>query len=249
MSAYSHFAKYYDELTENVGYAKRADFFHSILSGYMELPSILLDLACGTGSLSLEFAALGYEVIGVDRSAAMLSKAMEKSAAAGRDVLFLRQNAARLDLYGTVDACVCALDSINHFSGEAQLRRAFCRVSLFTRPGGLFLFDVNTPYKHREVLGDRCFVYDLDKVYCVWQNQYRRENDAVDISLDFFEPMGDGKYQRTQESFSERIFSGEFLLEALGDSGFELLAVYGDDIFAPQGPETQRLIYVARKAG
>jgi len=247
MNAYSYFAQYYDLLTKNVEYGGRARYFHQIISRHLSPPAILLDLACGTGSLSLEFAALGYEVIGVDVSPEMLGVATEKSGAAGGGILFLCQDAARLDLYGTIDVCVCALDSINHFTGVKQLEQVFSRVALFTRPGGLFLFDVNTPYKHRHILADSCFVYDLDEVYCVWQNSYRPQNDTVDIALDFFMPTGGGAYLRREERFSERIFSQELLEGLLRQCGFEVLGLWGDDSFAPPQPDAQRLIYAARK--
>ena len=142
---------------------------------------------------------------------------------------------------------MCALDSLNHLPGEQALAAALARVALFTAPGGLFVFDVNTAYKHREVLADNTFVYDLDDVYCIWQNQYSSDDGRVDIRLDFFVPDDEWKYDRFSEGFSERFFSGELLGRLLAENGFDLLTVYGDDGDEAPADTTQRAVYVARR--
>ena len=140
MNSYSRFADYYDALTRNVDYKKRASYFHQILSGQNLPGNILLDLACGTGSLSVEFSRLGYDVIGVDASEDMLSQALQKKSELNLDIIFLCQTMQELDLYGTVDGAVCALDSLNHITNPTGLQKALDRVSLFcTRRGRLFL--------------------------------------------------------------------------------------------------------------
>ena len=245
---YSAFAGFYDELTGNISYEERAKYFHKLIQQFKTEGPILLDLACGTGSLSVEFARLGYDVIGVDNSADMLSVALEKKYEAEQDILFLCQDMTELDLYGTVDTTVCALDSINHVTDPKAVRKIFQNVSLFTVPGGLFLFDVNSPYKHREVLGNNTFVYDCDNVYCVWQNEYKEETQTVNISLDFFAYDEESdSYTRSSEQFSERAYEPAWLEELLDKCGFDLLAVYGDDSMEAPTAETQRLIYAARK--
>jgi len=248
MSGYARFAQYYDVLTQNVGYAKRAEYFDSIIKQNLQDAGLLLDLACGTGSLSMEMAARGYDVIGVDASQEMLSVALQKAVQSEKDILFLCQPMQRLDLYGTVDACVCALDSLNHLPDEAALEQVLARLKLFVRPGGIFLFDVNTAYKHSHVLGNHIFVYDLPQVYCVWQNSYHREHHRVDIALDFFVPGANGaEYRRFSERFSERVFSHDVILRQLERAGFTCAACYGDDTLLEPGPETQRLVYVAKR--
>ena len=245
---YSAFADFYDELTGNISYAERANYFDSIIKEFKTEGPILLDLACGTGSLSVEFARLGYDVIGIDNSADMLSVALEKKYETGQDILFLCQDMTELDLYGTVDTTVCALDSINHVTDPKKVKEIFKGVSLFTVPGGLFLFDVNSPYKHRYVLGNNTFVYDCDSVYCVWQNEFEEKNDTVHISLDFFAYDEESdSYTRSSEQFSERSYEPQWLEELLDETGFDLLAVYGDDSRESPKEDTQRLIYVARK--
>lgn len=263
MSGYGCFARYYDALTENVDYPARAKALSGIIRRYMPEASLILDLACGTGSLTFELAGLGYEVIGADVSAEMLSVAMAKMASAkastktplpdkngghGRQVLFLNQSMDRLDLYGTVDATVCVLDSVNHIRGEQALLAAFKKVALFTNPAGLFLFDANTPRKHRDVLGNNAFVYDLPDVFCCWQNAYHEDGGRVDITLDFFAPQENGSYTRETERFSEWAYSDAVLLELLGKAGFSPLETLDGDTFGPPEESSQRLLHVAKKA-
>ena len=245
---YSAFADYYDELTGNISYEKRAKYFDSLIKKYTAPGNILLDLACGTGSLSIELSKLGYDVIGVDNSAEMLSVAMEKKYDSQEDVLFLCQDMTELDLFGTVDTSVCALDSINHITNPQKVQKIFEGVSLFTAPEGLFIFDVNTPFKHEKILGNNTFVYDCKSVYCVWQNEYEPETQIVNISLDFFEYDEENDcYTRSSEHFSERSYEPAWLEELLKKTGFDLLAVYAEDSFDEPNAETQRLIYVAKK--
>ncbi|MFV0400513.1 MAG: class I SAM-dependent DNA methyltransferase [Oscillospiraceae bacterium] len=242
-SGYTAFARHYDDLTRNVDYPARAAYFDGLLRQEGER-GLLLDLACGTGSLSLALAERGWDVIGADSSPEMLGIAQQKAIEAGRSMLFLNQSMEELDLYGTVDAAVCALDSLNHLPGLSAVKRAFSRLSLFVRPGGLLAFDVNTLHKHRQVLGDNAFVYETDQVLCVWRNALR-EDDGIDIELDFFEPQKDGRYLRSREAFTERYYSRELLEGALAANNFTLLAVYAADTLEQPGEDTQRDVYLA----
>ena len=167
MASYGDFAYYYDMLTENVDYDKRCEYICGLLAENGISEGILLDLACGTGTMSLMFADKGYDVVGVDGSQEMLTQAQEKKMESGADVIFLCQRMEELDLFGTINAAVSTLDSINHVTDEDTVKEIFRRVSLFMEDKGIFLFDVNTPYKHREILGDNTFIYDLDEVYCL----------------------------------------------------------------------------------
>ena len=244
MSGYHGFSQFYDNLTFNVDYQKRADYIQSVLSLYGHEWGLTLDLACGTGSLTLELKRRGVDVFGVDGSYDMLSIAMEKAADQELDVLFLCQQMERLDLYGTIDTCVCTLDSLNHITDRADLQRTFDRVALFMNAGGLFVFDVNTVYKHRHILADNTFVYDTDNVYCVWQNSLK-ENNIVNIELDIFERDG-SVYRRSTERFSERAYETEELEEMLSKSGFEIVGVYGDMTVEPLSDSSDRAVFVAR---
>mgnify|MGYP000233479173 CR=1 FL=1 len=171
MRSYSVFAQYYDELTSNVEYPKRAEYLLELMERLGHAPGLTLDLACGTGSLTLELYKRGVDIYGIDGSVEMLSEARTKCAEAGADILFLCQNMLSIDLYGTVDTALCTLDSLNHLKNGEELQRVFEKVSFFMNPGGYFLFDMNTLYKHQVVLGNETYVYDMDHVYCVWQNR------------------------------------------------------------------------------
>lgn len=245
--SYHVFAAYYDQLMKEVDYRQRAQYFNEIIRQHIEVTdkTILLDLACGTGNLSTELCGLGYDVIGVDASPDMLSEAMSKNMGIKR-ILYLCQDSAELDLYGTIDVTVCALDSLNHITDPEKLKNTFEKVSLFTAPGGLFLFDVNTEYKHREVLGNQTFVYDLDDLFCVWQNS-TDENLLTEISLDFFVQQGNNTYERQSERFFERAWTQKHLCDLLELTEFELLAIYEGDTFQPVHEKSQRAVIVARK--
>ncbi len=248
MSGYSVFARYYDELTANIDYRKRAQYFHAIIQKFKKTKeNILLDLACGTGSISEEMAKLSYDVIGVDYSEEMLGMAIEKKFDSGLPIQYLCQDMRNIDMFGTVDITICALDSINHLGSLDDVRKVFERVSLFAEPDGLFIFDVNTLYKHRKILADNTFTYETENVYCVWENSLNRSTDEVKMNLEFFERLDDGLYSRSSDTFSEKAYSEEELEKLLSETGFELLAKYGDDSFDSPAEDTQRIVYTARK--
>ena len=245
--AYSSFASVYDKLTYNVDYKVRADYIAEILGNYGIKDGLLLDLACGTGSLSLELSRKGFDVIGTDASADMLSEAQAKAFENGENILFLCQKMQETDLYGTVRAIVCSLDSINHLSDIDEVKKTFSALKNFIDDGGIMIFDVNTLYKHREVLGNNTFIYDESDVYCVWQNTLLCDNSTVSINLDFFVKDEDGLYERFTESFKERVFTHGELSEAFTQQGFSLLSVYDELTFQPPEEQTQRVYYVIRR--
>lgn len=245
---YERFAVWYDRLTDNVDYPARADYFEQVIARHRTGDGrLLLDLACGTGTLSLMLAQRGWDVIGVDASEDMLSIAFQKLASyeGERRPLFLCQEMEELDLYGTVDVCICALDSINHVISLDGIRRIFRRLALFLETDGLFVFDANTLYKHEHVLGDTTFVYDEEDVFCVWQNS-PAEDHIVDIRLDFFEKEGNNTYQRTTDIFSERAYTTQELCAAAEEAGFVMEAVYSADTFSAPREQDERLVYVMR---
>ncbi len=244
MASYVSFAQFYDGLMEDANYAERCEYILELAKRHNHDMGITLDLACGTGSLTRLLAKSGVDVYGVDASAEMLSEAMQKSFEEEINILYLRQKMQSLDLYGTINTCVCTLDSINHMTDIEDVRKTFDRVGLFMDDDGLFVFDVNSVYKHRNVLADNTFVFENEKVFCVWQNS-PSENDIVTINLDFFEE-DNGVYYRSSESFCERAYSDEQIREMLTSAGFEVEAVYGDLTFDQPKETEQRLIYVAR---
>lgn len=246
MKSYESFAYFYDDLTGNVNYKELSEYFDTLIKKHSNGGRLLLDLACGTGSLSFELAKKGYDVVSVDASEDMLSEAMNKPHTFGNPT-FLNQTMQELDLFGTIDSAVCCLDSINHLSSEEDVKKAIERVSLFMNEGGVFIFDVNTLYKHQEILGNNTFVYDTDSVYCVWQNAFDEQDGSVNISLDFFETQEDGSYERYDESFSEYFYDDVFLGKTLYENNFKVLEKYDDFSFNTINDKTQRIVYVCRK--
>ena len=246
--SYGVFSEFYDALTANVSYDTVAQVLSSLLTRYGKGRGLLLDLACGTGSVSVRLAKKGYEVIGVDLSPEMLSEAQNKAYSAGQNILFLCQDMTALDLYGTVDAAVCTLDGLCHLPDEESLSAALRKVSLFMNPGGVFLFDVNSVYKHRAVLGNNTFVYDTDDVYCVWQNTLLSDGVTVQMDLDFFEPVSDaGDYVRQSERFTERAYPRETLEAMLKKAGFTVLDVFDGYSGKPAHDTSERLLFAVRK--
>lgn len=243
------FSEYYDRLTDDVDRHGMTDFCIAMMGRYHEKCELVLDLACGTGTLCTEFARRGIETIGVDASADMLSEAMEKNTGLEVPVLYLCQPLERLDLYGTVDLAVCTLDSLNHLKGKRALEKALHRLQYFVEPGGLFIFDMNTPYKHRAILGNNTFLREAKGVYCAWQSEYTIKENRVELRMDLFTEQADGSYTRTQEHFCEYAYEQEEIRAMLSAEHFNLLAVY--DGYAERAPagDTERWVFVAQREG
>ncbi|MEE0859518.1 MAG: class I SAM-dependent methyltransferase [Acutalibacteraceae bacterium] len=247
MLSYSYFADFYDELTNNVDYKEYAQYILSLAKRYNHDMGITLDLACGTGTLTLLLKQMGVDIYGIDASAEMLSVAQEKAIQSNMNgMLFLCQKMQSIDLYGTIDTCICTLDSINHVTNIDNVQKAFSKVSFFMNPDALFIFDVNTLYKHQKILADNTFVYDTPNVYCVWQNALCKDKKTVDISLDFFEKFDD-MYRRYSENFRERAYTHEEICTMLDNAGFKLLDVFGEMTFKKPQENSQRNIYIAQK--
>ena len=252
MQIYNVFAKHYDALTANIDYQKRGEYFHEIINKYkVTQGNILLDLGCGTGSLTEVMARLGYDVIGVDNSPNMLVIAVDKKIKSKLNIQYIRQDMRWINMFGTIDVTVCALDSINHLTSLHDVECAFKRVSLFTEPEGLFIFDLNTIYKHQNILSNNTFTYETDEVYCVWENHLNPIKNTVRISLNFFERGERNKngvaYYRSSESFTECTYSIEQIDQILIKSGFNVIDHYDADTFNPPHEKSERIVVAARK--
>ena len=241
------FASVYDRFTDDEEYERRAAYILGLLKDGGVTRGILLDVACGTGKLTELLCGRGYEIIAADVSPDMLQLARERLSAADPDALLLCQDMRTLDLYGTVDAAVCTLDSVNHLTEEQDVAAAFASVSLFLRPGGLFVFDVNTPYKHRQVLSGNTFVYEDEEAFLVWQNTECDEDGCVDIMIDVFTEEPDGRYARASEDFTERAYEPETLRGLLEQAGLSVEGVYGDLTRDPPEAGEERVCIIARK--
>lgn len=247
MSSYTDFSLFYDLFTRDVDYSARTDYLCEIFKRYSKMPTLLLDVACGTGNFSLEFAKRGVSVIGIDMSEDMLSVAKEKSAKQNADILFLSQKADEIELYGTVDGAVCCLDSVNHIVNYNELVRSFKRISLFLEKDCLFVFDVNTEYKQKNILGNNVFLLEEDNVFCVWDNFYDGAKKYTYINIDFFKRTDNGSYDRFSESFCERVYSHEQLTRALTAAGLKVEKVFHENTFKKPKDTSSRIVYVARK--
>lgn len=244
---YNIFAKYYDELMANVDYEGILSFIDKAVKGYkLNGNNILVDIACGTGTICEHMSELGYDVIGIDFSEDMLSCAYEKKLESGNNIQYICQDMRNIDLYGTAGVFICVLDSINHLGGFEDVCELIERVSMFIENGGVLIFDMNTPYKHREVLGDNVFVYETGNVYCVWENSFYEEDNEVEISLNFFEREGN-IYRRYVEIFSERAYDINRIDDVLKRSGFEIIGHYDDYKLMGVSAETERVTFIARK--
>lgn len=239
--AYDTFARYYDILTQNIDYALLAAYYDDLNIRYGGRRGILLDLACGTGSLSVLLSQKGYDVIGTDASPEMLDIAFSKP---HEGVQYLCQDMTELDMFGTIDTTVCALDSINHLESIDDVRTVFEKVALFSDNNALFIFDVNTPYKHEHILGDSTFVYETEDVFCVWENEYLGDG-ATDIQLDFFEREGD-LWRRSSDGFTETAYSREVIEKLLKEAGFELCAVYEYPTMNAPTETSEKLTFIAK---
>lgn len=243
---YSFFSGYYDGLTENVGYKERADYLVELCRRHNHQWGTTLDLACGTGSLTLELYKRGIDIFGADASCDMLSEAQRKSYENDAKILYICQKMQELELYGGIDTCICTLDSINHLTKPDDVKRTFNNIAKYMTTGGLFVFDVNTVYKHRVILGNNCFIYDTDEVFCSWQNELDEKTDTVRIILDFFVPEG-GVYKRECEEFCERAYSDSELTDWLVETGFEVRAIYDDMTFEKPKEISERNFFVAER--
>ena len=250
MSSYDFLAGCYDQLTYDVDYSAWADYIQRHFQKKPLPGRTVLDLACGTGSLTRELALRGYEMIGVDQSPEMLAEAAEKNRdAAPIQPIFLCQSMDKLDLYGTIDACVCCLDSVNYVTRPRTLARAFQRVHLFLMPGGLFLFDINTPDK-LAALDGQVFLDETEDTYCVWRAEFSRRSKICTYFMDLFRlDRQTGRWTRGEELHRERAYTVEELTALLEQAGFRSIRTYGERTMRPPKPGEQRIFFTARKDG
>ena len=247
MSNYNNFSPFYDTLTYDVNYAKRAKYLMDIFKEKDKTPSLLLDFACGTGNFSVEFSKMGIDVIGVDMSEGMLCEAWDKNEGLEKPVLYLCQKGSELDLYGTVDGAVSCLDSLSHITDYTEFKETLKKISLFLEPERLFVFDLNTPYKHREILGNSFYKTKKRGVSCLWSNRLKEDGLTVEITLDITYKTGLFKKETVTEIITERAYTDGEISAALSEAGFALEAVYGENTLLPPKENSERNIYVARK--
>lgn len=243
---YTVLANYYDALNTGVDYRAIADYCDAAVEKW-GLPDtkLALDLACGTGGVTLELAGRGYDMIGIDCSEEMLAVAATKIPPEGARILWLQQDMREFELYGTVGLIVSALDSVNYLTDPESLAVCFGLVHNYLDPGGLFIFDVNTKYKYENVLACRDYVLEADGVICAWRSEYSAKSGLCRFYLSFFTDEGKGLWRRRDEVQTERCYSDRKIRSLLAEAGFELCAVTaGYDSAALQSAPADKLPFV-----
>lgn len=247
METYSGFAKVYDLFMDNIPYGEWTDYVKELLSEEGILEGILLDLGCGTGSVTELLARSGFDMIGIDNSEEMLEIAMEKEERSGLDILYLLQDMREFELYGTVRGVVSICDSMNYILEEEELEEVFRLVHNYLDNEGIFLFDMNTVYKYETLLSDNTFAEDREESSFIWGNYYDEEEMINQYDLSLFIREDDGKYRKYEETHLQRAYERQQVEELLERAGFELLHVY--DAFTKDAPagDSERIYFVCRR--
>lgn len=247
MGAYESFASVYDLFMDEINYDEWVSYVEKLWNRFDLKPDIVCELGCGTGNISLRLAEKGYETIGIDISADMLSEAKMKAEQNGTDVLFLLQDMREFELYGTVNSIVCLCDSLNYITDDEDMQQVFNLVNNYLHPGGLFVFDLNTEYKFKEIYGENTFSEtDEDAVY-IWENYYDEEERINEYYLNFFMKNETGTYDRTQEEHFERAYSLDEIKRFIEKSGMKFEAAYDAFTFEPVKENSERIYVVARE--
>lgn len=242
---YDDFAGLYEKL-QDVNYEAFADYIEEIFKSEDIKPELVLDLACGTGTLTCLLAKRGYDMIGIDASCEMLDIAREKAQSLGADILYLNQDMTDFELYGTVDAIICTLDGVNYLTEDKELEQMFSLAGNYLNPGGIMVFDINTEYKLSRILGNNTYVNEEKDIYYVWQNEYDEGERICYFRLDFFEKQPDGSYHRSIEEQAERAYSLDEIRSAADKGGMKVSAIYDEFTLSPPQNESQRCFVVLR---
>ena len=247
MEAYSGFAKVYDLFMDNIPYREWTDYVIELLQEEGIKDGILLDLGCGTGSVTQLLAKAGYDMIGIDNSVEMLDIAIEKRDESGLDILYLLQDMREFELYGTVKGVVSICDSMNYILEDEDLLEVFRLVHNYLDNEGIFIFDMNTMYKYEEILADNTFAEDREESSFIWENYYEEEDEIDQYDLSLFVAEEDGRYRKYEETHLQRAYDQKRVEELIRESGLELLHVY--DAFTRELPaeDSQRIYFVCRR--
>lgn len=249
MEAYTSFAEVYDQFMDNVPYREWADFLQEILQKEGINDGLVLDLGCGTGSMTEELAGRGYDMIGVDNSEDMLEIAMEKRQESGHDILYLLQDMQGFELYGTVRAVVSVCDSVNYVTEKEELEQVFRLVNNYLDPGGIFVFDFNTEYKYREILGQQTIAENRENNSFIWENDYDEETGINTYELALFLKREDGLYEKQEEIHYQKAYTLEAMKRIIEKAGLEFVTAY--DAFTDRRPDekSERIYVIARECG
>ena len=249
MEAYGEFARVYDLFMDNIDYEKWADYIQKHLEEQGIRDGLVLELGCGTGTMTGLLAQKGYDMIGVDNSEEMLAEAMEKKMESDQDILYLLQDMQEFELYGTVRAVVSVCDSLNYLTEKEDLLQVFRLVNNYLDPGGVFLFDMNTIHKYRDILGDTTIAENRDEGSFIWDNTFDEENSLNYYELAMFLPREDGLYEKCEELHCQKAYAESEIKDLIKEAGMELLAVYDAYTMNPATEESERLFFIAGEKG
>lgn len=247
MASYESFARVYDLFMDDIPYGEWCGYLQHLLMKYGVEDGLVLELGCGTGSMTELLSARGYDMIGVDNSVEMLEIAREKKEASGHDILYLLQDMREFELYGTVRAVVSVCDSMNYITSPEELLQVFRLVNNYLDPGGVFVFDLNTPYKYEKILGNQVFAENREESSFIWENWYDEEEQINEYDLTLFIRRPDGFYEKYEETHYQRAYEIQKICELLKEAGLYPEAVY--DAFTEKEPsaESERVYFVARE--
>ncbi len=244
---YDLLAPVYDEINQELDYKKWADFIEkTAIEKLGKRPELVLDLASGTGSMTLELASRGYDMIGVDYSTEMLGVARERAEKLGLDILWLCQDMREFELYGTVDLVISTLDSINHLTCEKDLIKCLKLVHNYLNPDGIFIFDINGKTKFENIYGNQSYVLETEDSFCVWQNDYNPQTKLCDFYITLFNETEDGAYLRYDEEQTEKMYLISDMKKALSRQGFEFIGAYSDFKYTEATDFDERIYIVAK---
>ncbi|MEI3524715.1 Cypemycin methyltransferase [uncultured Clostridium sp.] len=248
MDAYTGFAEVYDLFMDQVPYEKWSGRIIQILSAYGIRDGLVLDLGCGTGSMTELLAGAGYDMIGVDASEEMLELAYEKRAESGHDILYLLQDMREFELYGTVRAIVSVCDSLNYITEEEELLHVFRLVRNYLDPDGVFFFDMNTIYKYSEMLGETTIAENREEGSFIWENYYDPEEQLNQYDLTLYIRDEDDRYTRFEETHIQKAYALERVLELLQQAGMKAEQIFDSDTGKEVTDTTGKFCIAARKA-
>lgn len=250
MEAYTSFAAVYDTFMDNIPYEEWEKYLKSLLYEYGVREGLVLELGCGTGNMTEILAQSGYDMIGVDNAEEMLEIAIKKRMKSGLDILYLQQDMREFELYGTVKAIVSVCDSVNYILEEEELEEVFRLVNNYLDPGGVFIFDFNTVYKYREILGDQTIAENREECSFIWDNYYYEEERINEYELSLFIREGDSElYRKYQETHFQKAYDLETMKRLITQSGLEYITAY--DAFTKEAPTrvSERIYVIARERG
>ena len=249
MEAYTDFADVYDTFMDETPYEEWCDFLVQMLDKYQVPKGLVLDLGCGTGTLTQMLSRKGYDMIGVDNSSQMLSIAMEKRELLGENILYLMQDMREFELYGTVAAVVSVCDSLNYLLEEEDLVQTFKLVNNYLDPKGIFIFDFNTVYKYREIIGDTTIAENREDCSFIWENYYHEEEEINEYDLTIFVREEDECFRKFEENHFQRGYRLEQMKEALEKAGMEFVTALDANTHEEVTDVSERIYCIAREQG